>query len=72
MLSIDCSSPMALSNRFISWGYAAGDEAGSTEYVGAVMDIPARTQAVDALRKSQGELAHVTRVMTMGELVALT
>jgi C4-dicarboxylate-specific signal transduction histidine kinase len=29
-----------------------------------------REQAEDALRKARGELAHVTRVMTMGELVA--
>jgi C4-dicarboxylate-specific signal transduction histidine kinase len=34
------------------------------------MDITARKQAEDALRKSQGELAHIARVMTMGELVA--
>ena len=46
------------------------DESGTIEYVGAMMDITGRKQAEDALRKSQGELAHMARVMTMGELVA--
>jgi two-component system, LuxR family, sensor kinase FixL len=33
-------------------------------------DITERKQAEEALRKAQSELAHVTRVMTMGELTA--
>src|SRR4029453_6105953 len=45
-------------------------EAGTSEFVGAVMDVTERKQAEDALRKSQGDLADVTRVMTMGELAA--
>jgi PAS domain S-box-containing protein len=49
---------------------AVRDEQGTLEYVGAVMDITARKEGEDALRKAQGELAHVTRVMTMGELAA--
>jgi PAS domain S-box-containing protein len=49
---------------------AVRDESGNIEYVGAIMDITERKQAEDALRKSQGELAHVARVMTMGELAA--
>jgi predicted ATPase/signal transduction histidine kinase len=51
-------------------GYAAKDESGAIEYVGAIMDITARKQAEEALRKSQRELAHISRVMTMGELAA--
>ncbi|TMA82359.1 MAG: GAF domain-containing protein, partial [Deltaproteobacteria bacterium] len=50
--------------------HAMRGETGNLEYVGAVMDVTARKQAEEALRKSQGELAHVTRVMTMGELAA--
>jgi predicted ATPase/signal transduction histidine kinase len=50
--------------------HAVKDESRNIEYVGAIMDITARKQAEDALRKSQGELAHLARVMTMGELVA--
>ena len=46
------------------------DEAGSTEYAGAIMDITTRRQAEEALRKLQSELAHASRVMTMGELAA--
>jgi C4-dicarboxylate-specific signal transduction histidine kinase len=42
----------------------------SREYVGAVMDVTERTNAVNALQKLQGELAHVTRLSTMGELAA--
>jgi len=49
---------------------AVRDESGDIEYVGAIMDITERKQAEDALRKSQGELAHIARVMTMGELAA--
>jgi PAS domain S-box-containing protein len=46
------------------------DDSKVVEYVGALMDITERKRAEDALRKSQGELAHLARVMTMGELVA--
>jgi C4-dicarboxylate-specific signal transduction histidine kinase len=49
---------------------AVRDDSGNIEYVGAMMDITGRKQAEDELRKSQGELAHIARVMTMGELVA--
>ena len=34
------------------------------------MDVTERKQAEEALRKAQAQLAHVTRVMTMGELAA--
>ena len=44
---------------------------GSVDYfVGFVLDTTERRQAEAALRKTQAELAHVTRVTTMGELVA--
>jgi PAS domain S-box-containing protein len=44
------------------------EESGGIEIVGAVMDVTDRMHAEEALRKAQGELAHITRVMTMGEL----
>ena len=50
--------------------HAVRDASGNIEYVGAIMDITARKHAEEALRTSQGELAHLARVMTMGELVA--
>jgi PAS domain S-box-containing protein len=57
--------------RFIrSATRAVRDESGGIEFVGAVMDVTERTHAEEALQKAQGELAHVTRVMTMGELAA--
>jgi PAS domain S-box-containing protein len=49
---------------------AVRDEKSNLEYVGAVMDVTEHKQAEDTLHQSQDELAHVTRVMTMGELVA--
>src|SRR5262249_60295451 len=45
-------------------------DSGGIEFVGAVIDVTARKHAEDALRKAQAELAHVARVMTMGEFAA--
>ena len=46
------------------------DESDNLEYVGALMDITARKQGEEALRTTQAELAHVTRVTTLGELTS--
>jgi len=47
------------------------DEAGKiVKWYGASADIEDRKRAEETLRKSQAELAHVTRVTTMGELAA--
>jgi len=43
---------------------------GGSEFVGAVPDITERKQAEEALRQAQADLAHVSRVTTMGELTA--
>jgi len=40
------------------------------EFVGTMMDITERKLAEEAVRKAQTELAHVSRVTTMGELAA--
>jgi len=54
-----------------SLGHPVIRESGDlVEFVGTVMDVTERQEAEDALHKAQAELAHVTRVMTMGELVA--
>ena len=50
--------------------HAVKDASGNIEFVGAVTDVTATKRAEDALRQSQMELAHVTRVTTLGELTA--
>jgi PAS domain S-box-containing protein len=49
---------------------AVKDASGDIEFVGAVTDVTATRRAEQALRQSQMELAHVTRVKTLGELTA--
>jgi predicted ATPase/signal transduction histidine kinase/GAF domain-containing protein len=58
-------------------GRPSKNESGSLEFVGAVTDITERKRAEEALqqrevslREAQAELAHVSRVTTMGELAA--
>jgi PAS domain S-box-containing protein len=45
-------------------------ENGEVEVVGAVMDVTAARKAEEALRRAQAELAHASRVATLGELSA--
>ncbi|WP_426614411.1 trifunctional serine/threonine-protein kinase/ATP-binding protein/sensor histidine kinase [Bradyrhizobium sp. McL0616] len=40
------------------------------EYIGTTIDVSDRKISEDALRKAQADLAHVTRLTTMGELAA--
>ena len=49
---------------------AVRDDAGELAYVGAVMDVTATRRAEQAAHAAQAELAHVTRVTTLGELAA--
>jgi PAS domain S-box-containing protein len=46
------------------------DEACKLEYVGALRDVTAAKQAEGALHEAQVELAHVTRMTTLGQLTA--
>lgn len=43
---------------------------GQVEYIGAIQDVTQRYQAEEALGKTRSELAHVTRVTTLGALTA--
>ena len=43
---------------------------GSIEFTGMVMDLTERKRAEEALHQAQAELAHVTRIATLGELTA--
>jgi PAS domain S-box-containing protein len=46
------------------------DSSSNLEYVAALMDMTATKQGEEALRQAQADLAHVSRVTTMGELTA--
>jgi PAS domain S-box-containing protein len=46
------------------------DSGDLVEFVGTVMDVTERRQGEEALRKVQVELAHVTRVTTLGAMTA--
>ena len=49
---------------------ATRDPSGQLEYIAAVRDVSARRVSDEALDKARSELAHVTRVMTLGALTA--
>jgi C4-dicarboxylate-specific signal transduction histidine kinase len=51
-------------------GHLLQNSSGNLEFVGAVMDVTSTKQGEEALRKAQADLFHVSRVTTMGELVA--
>jgi signal transduction histidine kinase len=46
------------------------DKSGQIEFVGAIMDVTERKLAEESLRKAQANLAHITRLTTVGELTA--
>jgi len=50
--------------------HARGKQSGKFELIGSVMDITESKRAQEALRQAQAELAHITRITTMGELAA--
>ncbi|MFJ3485519.1 sensor histidine kinase [Pseudomonas sp. NPDC090202] len=50
--------------------HAIRDQHGNCEYVGALMDVSAKKCAEEALLRSQAELAHITRMVTLNELAA--
>jgi signal transduction histidine kinase/CheY-like chemotaxis protein len=47
---------------------SVNNESGNFEFVGAVTDITERKRAAEVLRQMQADLAHVSRLTTMGEL----
>jgi len=50
--------------------HAAGKQSDKCEFIGSVMDITESKRAQEALRQAQAELAHITRITTIGELAA--
>ena len=53
-----------------SLGHPVPTESGLAEFVGAIVDVTGQRLAEEALGKTRGELARVTRLTTMGELAA--
>lgn len=51
-------------------GRSSKGKSGSFEFMGLVSDITERKLGEEALQKAQTELAHITRVTTLGELTA--
>jgi PAS domain S-box-containing protein len=51
-------------------GHRSVGATGRAELVGALLDVTESKRAEEALAQSQSELAHVTRMMTLGELTA--
>jgi C4-dicarboxylate-specific signal transduction histidine kinase len=49
---------------------ATRDQNGELEYIAAVQDVTSRRQSQEALDKARSELAHVTRVLSLGALTA--
>src|ERR1700730_7974001 len=50
--------------------HAVRDQADQLEFVGALMDVTSAKRAAEELHRAQVDLAHVTRVTTLGELNA--
>jgi len=50
--------------------HRTGDDHGGPEYIGAVQDVTQRHMSEEALSKARSELAHVSRVMSLGALTA--
>jgi len=50
--------------------HRTGDNQRGPEYIGAVQDVTQRHLSVEALSKARSELAHVSRVMSLGALTA--
>ena len=70
----DFESRLAMADGSIKYvqvvAHVVRDESGGIEFVGALTDITERKRAEEALRQAQADLAHVSRVTTMGELTA--
>jgi PAS domain S-box-containing protein len=50
--------------------HATRDRDGQLEYIGAIQDVTQRRHSEEALGKARSELAHVSRVTTLGALTA--
>jgi PAS domain S-box-containing protein len=71
---LDCEYRVSLPNGSIKYvlmqAHAIHDPHGRVEYIGAVQDVTARRQSEDTLNSLQAELAHASRVNSLGALTA--
>ena len=70
LMSIGCGCRMKGSNIFTSWPVPSEMRPANVDFVGAVMDVTAIRLAERELHKTRIDLAHVTRVTSLGELTA--
>jgi signal transduction histidine kinase len=65
---------LRMPDRSVKWlhlvAHGTRDKDGRLEYIGAVQDVTQRRLSEDALAKARSELAHVTRVTSLGVLTA--
>jgi signal transduction histidine kinase len=71
---IECEHRLLMSDRSIKFVHmvarATRDPDGHLEYIGAVQDVTQRRLSEDALTEVRSQLAHATRVMSLGALTA--
>jgi PAS domain S-box-containing protein len=72
--NIDLEHRLLMPNHSVKYlnmvAHATRDKDGRLEYTGAVQDITRRRASEEALNKARSELAHVSRVTTLGALTA--
>jgi PAS domain S-box-containing protein len=74
-INFDCEHRLLLPDGSVRYLHVVAHalekaESGDLEFVGAIMDVTERKRAEEALHRTQAELAHVSRVTTLGELAA--
>ena len=71
---IECEHRLRMSNHSVKYlrlvAHGTRDEEGQLEYIGAVQDVTPRCLSDEALGKVRAELAHVSRVSSLGALTA--
>jgi signal transduction histidine kinase len=71
---IECEYRLLMPDRSVKFlhmvAHATRDAAGRLEYIGAVQDVTQRRLSEDALAHVRSQLAHATRVMSLGALTA--
>ena len=70
----ECEHRLRMSNQSVKYvrlvAHGTRDEEGELEYVGAIQDVTPRRLSDEALDKVRAELAHITRVSSLGALTA--